>query len=175
MATAVDKLAGSYLRRAVASVLVVLAALIAVPTMFGALSGQSAFARPFTQGEVSTRGWSSPQPVDAQRLKVGVPVEQTLTMENAGSLPANYRLNARVAGDRDFARHLSVIAIRRSDGATVFSGPATTMRSVALGRFSEHMRETFRLRVTLTAAHGNDNALQGRSATVNFGWIATEA
>ena len=175
MATAVDKVAGSYLRRAVASVLVVLAALIAVPTMFGALSGESAFDRPFTQGDVSTRGWSSPQPVDAQRLKVGVPVEQTLTIENAGSMPANYRLNAQVTGDRDFARHLWVVAIRRSDGATVFSGPATTIRSVALGRFSEHTRETFRLRVTLTAAHGNDNALQARSASVNFGWIATEA
>ena len=175
MATAVDKLTGSSLRRTVASTLVVLAALIAVPPMFGALSGQSAFGRPFTQGQVSTRGWSSPQPLEAQRLKVGVPVEQTLTIENAGSLPASYRLNAEIAGDREFARHLSVVATRRSDGATVFSGPATRMRSVALGRISEHMRETFRLRITLTTTHGNDNALQGRSATVNFGWIATEA
>ena len=147
--------------------------LIAVPTVLGALPGKSAFAAPFTQSDVSTRGWSSPQPVEAQRLRIGVPVEQTLTIENTGGLPATYALNAQVDGDRDFARQLWVVATRRSDGATVFSGPATTLRSVALGRFSEHMRETFRMRVTLTSVRGDDNVLQGRSANVNFSWVAT--
>jgi hypothetical protein len=175
MATAVDKVRGARLRAVVVSVLAVTATLIAVPTMLGALPGQSAFAGPFTQGDVSTRGWSAPQPVDAQRLKVGVPVEQTLTIENSGSMPATYRLNAQIEGDRDFARHLWVVATRSGDGATVFSGPATMIRSVQLGRFSEHMRETLRMRVTLTGLRGNDNALQGRSATVNFGWVATAA
>jgi hypothetical protein len=173
MATAVDNLRGASLRNVVVSVLAIAATLVAVPTMLGALPGQSAFAGPFTQGDVSTRGWSSPQPVEAQRLTIGVPVEQTLTIDNAGSLPATYRLNAQVEGDHDFARHLWVVATRRSDRATVFSGPATMIRSVQLGRFSEHMRETFRMRVTLTGVRGDDNVLQGRSATVNFGWTAT--
>lgn len=158
-----------------ASILAVAVTLIAVPTVLGALPDETAFAGPFTAGDVSTRGWSSPQPVEAQRLRIGVPVEQTLTIDNAGSLPATYELNAQIAGDRDFARHLWVVAIRRSDGATVFSGPATALRSVALGRFSEHTRETFRLRVTLTSVRGGDNVLQGRSAKVDFGWIATAA
>ena len=175
MATAVDNLRRASLRNIVASVLALATTLIAVPTVLGALPGQSAFAGPFTHQEVSTRGWSSPRPLEAQRLKVGVPVEQTLTIENTGSLPASYELNAQVDGDRDFARHLWVVAIRRSDGATVFSGPATSIRSVKLGRFSEHMRETLRMRVTLTGVRGDDNALQGRNANINFGWVATAA
>ena len=122
-----------------------------------------------------TRGWSSRQSVDATRLRIGVPVEQTLTILNAGSLPANYELNARIAGDRRFASHLWIIATRRSDGATVFSGPVTGLRAVPLGRFNEHARETYRLRVTLTPGRGTENALQGRDASVGFGWIATEA
>jgi hypothetical protein len=143
--------------------------------VLAAFRSEGAFAAPFTQGGVITRGWSSRQSVDAQRLRVGVPVEQTLTIENAGSLPANYELNTTVEGDRAFASHLWIVAIRTSDGATVFSGPATKLRAVPLGRFSEHMREAFRMRVTLTAGAGNENALQGRSTSIDFGWIATEA
>lgn len=163
------------LRKVVASVLVVAATLVAVPTVLAALRSEGAFAAPFTQGGVITRGWSSRQSVDAQRLRVGVPVKQTLTIENAGSLPANYELNATIEGDRAFASHLWIVATRTSDGATIFSGPATSMHSVALGRFTEHMRESFRVRVTLTAGRGNENALQGRSTAIDFGWIATEA
>jgi len=175
MATAVDNLRRASLRNVVASVFAVATTLIAVPTVLGALPGKSAFAAPFTQGQISTRGWSSPRPVEARRLRVGVPVVQTLTIENAGSLPARYELNAQIEGDRDFAEHLWVVATRSSDGATVFSGPATKIRSVPLGRFSEHMRERLRMRVTLTGVRGNDNLLQGRSANVNFGWTATAA
>jgi hypothetical protein len=173
MATAVDNLRRASLRNVAASGLALATTLIAVPTVLGALPGKTAFAAPFTQGDISTRGWSSPQPVEAQRLRIGAPVEQTLTIENSGSLPARYELSAQIDGDREFADHLWVVAIRRSDGATIFSGPATKIRSVALGRFSEHMRETFRMRVTLTGVRGNDNVLQGRSANVNFGWTAT--
>lgn len=162
------------LRRLISSALVIAVTLIAVPTMLGALRSQSAFAAPFTQGGVSTRGWSSRQSVDAQRLRVGVPVEQTLTIENAGSLPAEYRLSAQVDGDREFAAYLWLVASRRGDGATLFSGPVTALRSVLLGRFDEHARETLRLQVTLRASGGNANALQGRRATVAFNWTATQ-
>ncbi len=163
------------LRKLICSGLVVAATLIAVPTMLGALRSQSAFAAPFTNGDVSTRGWSSRQSVDAQRLRVGGPVEQTLTIENAGSLPADYRLSAQIQGDREFATHLSVVATRRGDGASVFSGPATALQGVALGRFNEHARETLRLQVTLTAGRGDDNALQGRRASVAFNWTASQS
>ena len=63
------------------------------------------------------------------------------------------------------------MATRRADGATLFSGPVTTLRSVALGRFNEHERETLSLKVTL----GGSNALQGRGASVAFNWTATQA
>jgi hypothetical protein len=163
------------LRKLITSGLVVAATLIAVPTVLGALHSQSAFAAPFTQGGVITRGWSSRQSVDAKRLRVGVPVRQTLTIANAGSLPANYSFSAEIGGDRQFAAHLWVVATRRGDGATLFSGPVTALRSVALGRFNEHARETLSLQVTLTGSRGSDNALQGRDASVAFNWTATQA
>jgi hypothetical protein len=163
------------LRKLVATVLVVAATLCAVPTVLAALRSESASAAPFTHGEVITRGWSSRQSVDAQRLRVGVPVFQTLTVGNAGSLPASYRLTARIDGDRPFASQLLLVATRGSDGATVFSGPVTALRNVSLGRFGERTHEAFRLSITLTPGNGDDNALQGRSASVDFGWIATEA
>jgi hypothetical protein len=163
------------LRKLIASGLVVAATLIAVPTVLGALRSQSAFAAPFTKGGVITRGWSSRQSIDAQRLRVGVPVRQTLTIANAGSLPANYALSARIGGDRQFAAHLWVVATRRADGATLFSGPATLLHSVALGRFNEHARETLSLQVTLTGGRRGDNALQGRGASIAFDWTATQA
>jgi hypothetical protein len=162
------------LRKLIASGLVVAAALTAVPVMLGALRSQSAFAAPFSQGGLITRGWSSRQSVDARRLRVGVPVSQTLTIENAGSLPANYTLTANVDGNGQFASHLWVVATRRGDGATVFSGPVTSLRSIALGRFNEHTRETLRLKVTLTGLRGSDNALQGKQASVAFNWTATQ-
>jgi len=163
------------LRKLIASGLVVAATLIAVPTVLGALRSQSAFAAPFTHGDVTTRGWSSRQAVDAQRLRVGVPVGQTLTIVNAGSLPANYTFSARIEGDRRFAGHLWVVATRRSDGATLFSGPVPLLHSVLLGRFNEHVRETLGLKVTLTGSRGGDNALQGRRASVVYTWTATQA
>ena len=164
------------LRKLIASGLVVAATLIAVPTVLGALRSQSAFAAPFTQGGVTTRGWSSRQSVDAQRLRVGVPVRQRLTIANAGSLPANGRTSAaQIGGDRRFAAHLWVVATRRSDGATLFSGPVTGLQSVGLGRFNEHARETLSLQVTLTGGRRGDNALQGRAASVVFNWTATQA
>jgi hypothetical protein len=162
------------LRKLIVSGLVVAATLIAVPVMLGALRSQSAFAAPFSQGGLITRGWSSRQSVDAQRLRVGVPVSQTLTIENAGSLPANFSLTAQVAGDSAFASHLWVVAKRAEDGATVFSGPVTALRSIGLGRFNEHTRETLRMKVTLTGLRGSDNALQGRQASVAFNWTATQ-
>jgi hypothetical protein len=162
------------LRKLIVFGLVVAATLIAVPVMLGALRSQSAFAAPFSQGGLTTRGWSSRQSVDAQRLRVGVPVSQRLTIENAGSLPANFSLTAEVTGDHQFASHLWVVATRTGDGATVFSGPVTGLRAISLGRFNEHTRETLRLQVTLAGLRGSDNALQGRHASVAFNWTATQ-
>ncbi len=100
-----------------------------------------------------------------------------LTIENAGSLAADYRLTARIEGDRQFGAHLWVVASRRQDGATVFSGPVSALTSVALGRFAAATRQTLRLSVTLRPARsgGDDNALQGRRASVDFSWTATQA
>jgi hypothetical protein len=162
------------LRKLIASGLVVAATLVAVPTVLAALRSESAFGAPFAAGGVATRGWMSRLPVDARRLRVGLPVAQKLTIVNAGSLTATYELDAQIAGDRVFARHLDVVATRSADGATVFSGPVTAMHAVSLGRFDAHVRESFRLQVTLEPGGVRDNALQSRAASVSFGWIATQ-
>jgi hypothetical protein len=165
------------LRKLLASALAVGATLVAVPTVMAELRSPSVFDVSFTGANVVTRGWASPQPVEAQRLRLGVPVTRSLTIANEGALAANYKLIARVSGDRAMARALTVVATRREDGATVFSGPATRIQAVDLGRLTADAQETLQLRVTLspTGSQRGDNALQGRAATVEFAWTATQA
>jgi hypothetical protein len=165
------------MRKVFVSVLAVVATLVVVPSVLAALSSPSAFGASFKHGNLVTRGWASPQPIDAKRLRIGVPVTQSLTIANEGSLPATYRLKAQVAGDLRFAGQLSVVATRRSDGATIFSGPVTRLERFDLGRFGAGQQETLRLRVMLTSTgtDAGDNVLQGRSASVAFTWTATQA
>jgi hypothetical protein len=165
------------LRKFFVSVLAIAATLVVVPSVLAALRSPSAFGASFTHGKVVTRGWASPQAIDAQRLRIGVPVKLSLTIANDGSLSATYRLKARIAGDHRFAAQLSIVATRREDGATIFSGPLTRLRTVDLGRFGAGAHETLQLRVTLasTGSDAGDNALQARSASVAFTWTATQA
>lgn len=99
--------------------------------------------------------------MDAKRLRIGATVKQSLTIANDGSLPANYRLKARVAGDPRLAAQLSVVATRLADGATIFSGPVTHLQSVGLGRFAAGEHETLRLWMSLmsTGTDAGDNVL----------------
>jgi hypothetical protein len=164
------------LRKLFVSVLVIAATLVVVPSVLAALRSPSAFGASFTNAKVVTRGWASPQAIDAQRLRIGVPVKLSLTIANEGSLPATYLLKARIAGDPGFAAQLSVVATRLEDGATIFSGPVTRLRA-DLGRFGAGAQETLQLQVTLasTGTDAGDNALQARAASVAFTWTATQA
>jgi hypothetical protein len=165
------------MRKVFASVLVIVATLVIVPSVLAALNSPSVFGAPFTHGNGVTRGWASPQAIDAKRLRVGVSVTQSLTIANDGSLPATYRLRAHIDGDLGFAGRLSVVATRRSDGATIFSGPATRLSRFDLGRFGAGQQETLRLRVVLTSTgtDAGDDVFQGRGAFVAFTWTATRA
>jgi hypothetical protein len=165
------------MRKVFVSVLAVISTLVVVPSVLAALSSPSAFGAGFKHGNVVTSGWASPQAIEAQRLRIGVPVRQTLTIANDGSLPAKYLLKARIGGDLGLASQLSVVATRREDGATIFSGLATSLRSLDLGLFGAGQQETLQLRVTLTSAgtDARDNALQERAASVAFTWTATQA
>jgi hypothetical protein len=165
------------LRKIFVSLLAVLATLVVVPSVLAALSSPSVFGASFRHGNVVTGGWASPEGIEARRLRIGVPVGQSLTIANQGSLPAAYRLSARTSGDPRLVAQLSVIATRRADGATIFSGPVTSLRSLDLGRFQAGEQETLQLRVVLTSTGTNarDNVLQGRDASVAFTWTATQA
>ena len=164
-------------RKLFVSGLVILSTLVVVPSVLAALRSPSAFGASFKHGDVVSGGWASPQAIDAQRMRIGVAVKQSLTIANEGSLPATYRLKARIAGDPAFAAQLTVVATRREDGATIFSGPVTSLQSMDLGRFEAGQHETLQLRVTLTTTgtDAHDNVLQGRGASVAFSWTATQA
>jgi hypothetical protein len=164
-------------RKIFVSLLVVLATLVVVPSVLAALTSPSVFGASFPRGNVVTGGWASPQGIDARRLRIGVPVGQSLTIANQGSLPAVYRLSARTSGNQGLIAQLSVIASRRSDGATIFSGPVSRLQSIDLGRFQAGEQETLQLRVVLTSmgTDARDNTLQGRDASVAFTWTAVQA
>ena len=163
------------MRKVFLSVLVVVATLVIVPSVLAALNSPSVFGAPFTHGNGVTRGWASPQAIDAKRLRVGVSVTQSLTIANEDSLPATYRLRAHIAGDLGFAGRLSVVATRRSDGATIFSGPVTRLSRFNLGQFGAGQQETIRLRMmmTTTSTDAGDDVFQRRGAFVAFNWTAT--
>jgi hypothetical protein len=165
------------LRKIFVSLLVVLATLVVVPSVLAALNSPSVFGASFTHGNVVTGGWASPQGIDARRLRIGVPVGQSLTIANQGSLPAVYRLSAHAAGNQGLIAQLSVIATRRADGATIFSGPVSRLKSIDVGRFQAGEQETLQLRVMLTSTgtDARDNTLQGHGASVAFGWTAIQA
>jgi hypothetical protein len=157
--------------------LVILATLVLVPSVLAALRSPSAFGGSLKHGNVVSGGWASPQAIDAQRLRIGVPVTESLRIANDGSLPATYRLTVRFAGERRLAAQLSVVATRGADGATIFSGPATRLRFINLGRLRAGEQETLQLRVTLTSTGTDalDDVLRGRGASVGFTWTATQA
>jgi hypothetical protein len=164
------------MRKVFVSVLVIVATLVVVPSVLAALTSPSAFGASFEHGNVVTRGWASPQAIDAKRLRIGVPVTQSLTIANQGSLPATYRLKARVAGDlASQAGSPSSPHAARTERR--FSGPITRLGRFDLGRFGAGQQETLRLRVMLTSTGTDkgDNVLQGRGASVAFTWAATQA
>jgi hypothetical protein len=74
-------------RKIFVSVLSVLATLVVVPSVLAALQSPSVFGASFTHGNVVTGGWLSPQGIDAQRLRIGVPVGQSLTIANEAHCP----------------------------------------------------------------------------------------
>jgi hypothetical protein len=163
------------MRKVFVSVLAMVATLVLVPSVLAALSSRARSAHRSSTGTSSrARG---PQAIDAKRLRIGVSVTQSLTIANQGSLRATYRLKARIAGDLRLAGRLSVVATRRSDGATIFGEPITRLGRFDLGRFGAGQQETLRLRVMLTSTGTDkgDNVLQGRSASVAFTWTATQA
>jgi len=163
------------MRKVFVSVLAIVATLVVVPSVLAALSSRSAFDA--SSRNLVTRGWASPRPIDAKRLRIGVPVTQSFTIANDGSLPAVYALKARVAGDTALAGQLSVVATRRSDGATIFSGPVTRLSRLDLGGFEVGQHETLQLRVMLTSTGTDtrDKVLQGRGASIAFTWTASQA
>ena len=165
------------MRKIFVSVLAIVSTLVIVPSVLAALNSPRAFGASFTHGNVVTRGWASPQAIDVQRMRIGVPVRQSLTIANDGSLPATYRLKTRIAGDLGLAAQLSVVATRRADGATIFSGPATRLHSLDLGQFGPGQKQTlqFRVMLTSTGTDARDNLLQGRDASIAFTWTATQA
>jgi hypothetical protein len=165
------------LRKSLVTLLALLATLVVVPSVLAGLGGPSAFGSPFAHGNVVTGGWASPLGIEAKRLRIGVPIGQSLTIINKGAFPATYRLTARVAGDPRLVAQLSVVVTRSDDGATIFAGPVTRLRSLDLGRFGTHQQQKLLLSVTLasTGTDVRDNALQGRGASVGFTWTATQA
>jgi hypothetical protein len=165
----------SVIHRLLAAAVVVLA-LVAVPTMLGAVRPPGTDLR-FAGGSLATRGWETPAEGDATRMSIGVSIDESLTIVNTGTLPADYRLSTVVSGNKQFLGRLWLTARRRSDGAILFSGPVRRLRSLALGHFGTQAAQTLDLRLTLesTGSDELDNRLQGLAASVGLGWSATQA
>jgi hypothetical protein len=164
-----------YVARKLLASAVVVAATVGIPTALGAVHAAGPTLH-VSYGFVATRGWETPGGADTLIMRIGVPVAETLTIVNTGTLPADYRLSSTVRGDRRMLARLWLTVQRRSDGSIMFSGWAGRLRALSLGRFETWRKETLDVRATLVSAGSDalDNRFQGRSASIGFRWSATE-
>jgi hypothetical protein len=161
-------------RKLVLTVLALGATLALAPTVLGAVRGPGLQDTPFTTASPASHGSLSGPAFSGRPLLVGVPVRSTLTIANDAERAARYRLSARVAGDRPYASRLRLVVSRRSDHGLVYAGPVTRLQAADLGSFGARATQVFDLRVTLlsTGSTAGDNVLQGRTASVDFGWTS---
>jgi hypothetical protein len=163
------------IHRLLAAAVVVLA-LVAVPTVLGAVRPPGPDLR-LAGGSLATRGWETPAGADATNMSIGVPINESVTIVNTGTLDTDIRLSTVVSGSKQFLGRLRLTAHRRSDGAILFSGPVGRLLSLELGRLKSQAPQTLDLRLTLVSSGSDalDNRLQGLAASVGFGWSATQA
>ena len=137
------------MRKVFVSVLVIVATLVLVPSVLAALTSPSAFGAPFKRGNLVTRGWASPQAIDAQttanrrsghavahdresRLSPGhLPAEGTRRRRPPLRRPALRRRNAPLGRGNDFQRaDHTPGAIRSGAVRSRTAGNASTQRDV---------------------------------------------
>jgi len=149
--------------------------LLLVPTVLGAVRSPSIESAPFSSGEVVTRAWETTAPLAESHLGLGASVSRRLTIANVGPSAGVYRISASATGP--IAAHLRLVVASRSDGAVLYSGPATRLRELEVGRLRSGQQVVLALRFTLapTGSAARDNALQASSGSIAFAWSTTAA
>jgi hypothetical protein len=159
-------------RKLVLTLLALVAMLSLAPTVLGAVRGASLQDAPFASAQRASHG--SLSGLSGRPLLVGVPARSTLTIVNDAGQAARYLLSARIAGNRTYAARLRLVVTRHSDHGVVYAGPLMRLQTADLGRLGARATQAFDVRVTLlsTGSTAGDNALQGRTASVDFGWTS---
>jgi hypothetical protein len=121
------------------------------------------------------------QPIfSAGNLRPGDETTGAVSIGNPSAERVAVALGGAVAGDTagaggsrlGFRVQLEVLDVTRAP-ATVYSGPAASLRSLPLGTFGPHETRRYEFRATLPDGGGSDNALQGAALETAFTWTAT--
>ena len=161
-----------------ALVLLVLLAIAAVGALAFIAWRLAAVDVPFGKGSVQTARIGVGPIVSAADMRIGEERTGSLTIANTGTAAARYFLRARTTGSVAVERQLDLtIDCRGHRGVIVYKGPLDRFRSVDLGLLCGlGGRATLFFAVTLesTRSNANDDALQGRSASADFSWVAVQ-
>jgi hypothetical protein len=113
-------------------------------------------------------------------MKIGDTATGSVTINNTGSLAADYVLNGAITGDATLAGDLKlkIYADTDNSGTPIFDASLNGVSDLALGTFaatSGSHTYYFHISLPTTGSAAGDNALQGKTATAAFTWTATQA
>jgi hypothetical protein len=129
-------------------------------TLTNSREGQPIFgARDLRPGDETTGTVAIGNP-SAERVAVTLGGAVTADAAGAGGSPLGFRVQ------------LQVLDITHAP-ATIYSGPAASLRSLPLGTFAPHETRRYEFRASLPDAGDADNAFQGAALTTAFTWTAT--
>jgi predicted ribosomally synthesized peptide with SipW-like signal peptide len=134
----------------------------------------------FTTGTLSMSRSGSGAIFSSGNMKIGDTATGSVTIDNTGSLAADYTLDSSVSGDSGLAGQLQLTIYADTDGSgtPVYSGLIGDVSSASLGSFAATSgSHTYYFHITLqsTGSNAGDNALQGKTASASFTWNATQA
>ena len=143
-------------------------------------------ANTFTAGTLSIGAGQSSAILSAPGLKPGDSATGTVDIQNTGSLSGVFSLSTSNAADSSPSL-LGQLDLRIEDcgvftgstapscgsGTVVHNGKVSALSTASLGSFAADAKHRYRFDVTLPQSTGN--ALQGKSASVQFDWNAATA
>jgi|GEM_PF-1578169 len=154
---------------------------IAASTSFGTYAYFTSAAESpasFTAGKLEIRLGETKalfQADDDQPFMPGVRVEKTLIVENNSDVPVKYALLAEKEDGEDIVYNQLVVEIRREDDdELLYHGRVSTLSQANVVIPELPTGESDRLRYTVYLPESTGNEVQQKSASVSFGFLATQ-
>ena len=134
----------------------------------------------FTTGTLAMSSSGTGAIFSAGNMKIGDSTTGSITINNTGTLAADYTLTGAITGNAALAGDLKLKIYADVDGSgtPIFDGALDGVSGLDLGTFAATSgTHTYYFHISLptTGSSSGDNSLQGKTATAAFTWTATQA